>query len=153
MIVHEASLPRLAKKKFLHDAAEHVRDTGHRSFVSKALGGYYTNRDLQKARFRDWEQARDAASLAKWSAVNQLDELLPRFVDNFEANGGQVHWARTADEARDIVLNLLRAAKAKAVIKSKCMTSEEIHLNAAMEEDGYGVVESDLGEFIQQLRG
>jgi L-lactate dehydrogenase complex protein LldF len=144
---------RAAKKQFLHDAAEHVRDTGHRAFVRKALGGYYTNRDAQKARYRDWEQARDAASLAKWSAVNRLDELLPRFVEKFEANGGVVHWARDADEARGIVLDLLRKAKAKAVIKSKCMTSEEIHLNAAMEQDGYGVVESDLGEFIQQLRG
>jgi len=151
--VHEAENPHLAKKKFLHDAAEHVRDTGHRAFVRKALGGYYTSRDAQKARYRDWEQARDAASLAKWSAVNQLDELLPQFVANFEANGGKVHWARTAEEARGIILGLLRAAKAKAVIKSKCMTSEEIHLNAAMEADGYGVVESDLGEFIQQLRG
>jgi L-lactate dehydrogenase complex protein LldF len=148
-----ADSPRLAKKKFLHDAAEHVRDTGHRAFVRKALGGYYTNRDLQKARFRDWEHARDAASLAKWSAVNRLDELLPRFVANFEANGGQVHWARDAEEARTIVLGLVRAARAKAVIKSKCMTSEEIHLNAALEGEGYGVVESDLGEFIQQLRG
>jgi L-lactate dehydrogenase complex protein LldF len=151
--VYEAENPHLAKQKFLHDAAEHVRDTGHRAFVRKALGGYYTNRDTQKARYRDWEQARDAASLAKWSAVNRLDELLPRFVANYEANGGHVHWARTADEARDIILGLLRAAKAKAVIKSKCMTSEEIHLNAALEADGYGVVESDLGEFIQQLRG
>ena len=148
-----ADSPRFAKKKFLHDATEHVRDTGHREFVRKALGGYYTNRDLQKARFRDWEHARDAASLAKWSAVNRLDELLPRFVANFEANGGQVHWARDAEEARTIVLGLVRAARAKAVIKSKCMTSEEIHLNAALEGEGYGVVESDLGEFIQQLRG
>jgi L-lactate dehydrogenase complex protein LldF len=144
---------RGAKKRFLHDAAEHVRDTGHRAFVRKALGGYYTSRDAQKSRYRDWEQARDAASLAKWSAVNRLDELLPRFVAAFEANGGVVHWARDADEARTIVLALLRDAKARAVIKSKCMTSEEIHLNAAMEHDGYGVVESDLGEFIQQLRG
>ena len=143
----------LAKTQFLKDAAAHVRDSGHRAFVRKALGGYYTNRDLQKARYRDWEHARDAASLAKWSAVNRLDELLPRFVANFEANGGQVHWARDAHEARTIILDLLRAAKAKAIIKSKCMTSEEIHLNAAMEKDGYGVVESDLGEFIQQLRG
>jgi len=142
-----------AKKKFLHDAAEHVRDTRHRDFVRKALGGYYSSRDTQKARYRDWEQARDAASLAKWSAVNRLDELLPKFVAAFEANGGQVHWARHADEARTIVLDLLRAAKAHAVIKSKCMTSEEIHLNAALENEGYGVVESDLGEFIQQLRG
>ena len=145
--------PATAKKQFLADAAEHVRDTGHRAFVRKALGGYYTNRDAQKARYGDWEQARDAASLAKWSAVNRLDELLPRFVANFEANGGTVHWARDAAEARDIVLGLLEQAGAKAVIKSKCMTSEEIHLNAAMEAAGYGVVESDLGEFIQQLRG
>ena len=151
--VHEAAEPRLAKKKFLHDAAEHVRDQGHRAFVRKALGGYYTTRDAQKARYRDWEQARDAASIAKWSAVNRLDELLPVFAANFTANGGQVHWARDAAEARTIILGLLRAAHAKAVIKSKCMTSEEIHLNQAMEADGYGVVESDLGEFIQQLRG
>ena len=109
--------PRLAKKRFLHDAAEHVRDTGHRDFVRRALSGYYASRDLQKARFRDWEHARDAASLAKWSAVNRLDELLPRFVANFEANGGQVHWARDAEEARRIVLDLVRSARAKAVIK------------------------------------
>jgi L-lactate dehydrogenase complex protein LldF len=142
-----------ARQQFLHDAAEHVRDVGHRDFVRRALGGYYTSRDTQKARFRDWEHARDAASLAKWSAVNRLDELLPRFAARFEANGGKVHWARDADEARQIVLELLATAKARAVIKSKCMTSEEIHLNQAMEADGYGVVESDLGEFIQQLRG
>ncbi|MCS5616373.1 MAG: lactate utilization protein, partial [Pirellulales bacterium] len=145
--------PGVAKKQFLHDAAEHVRDTGHRDFVRRALGGYYLSRDTQKARFRDWEQARDAASLAKWSAVNRLDELLPEFVANFESGGGQVHWARDAAEARAIILGLLAEADAKAVIKSKCMTSEEIHLNAALEEAGYGVVESDLGEFIQQLRG
>lgn len=142
-----------AKKQFLHDAAEHVRDTGRRAFVRKALSGYYVSRDTQKARYRDWEHARDAASLAKWSAVNQLDTLLPKFVANFEANGGQVHWARNGEEAREIILGLLKNANARAVIKSKCMTSEEIHLNAAMEADGYGVVESDLGEFIQQLRG
>ena len=144
---------RSAKKQFLADAAEHVRDTGHRAFVRKALGGYYASRDTQKARYRDWEQARDAASLAKWSAVNRLDELLPRFVANFEAHGGKVHWARNGEEARGIILGLLRDARARAVIKSKCMTSEEIHLNQALEADGYGVVESDLGEFIQQLRG
>jgi len=143
----------LAKQQFLKDASAHVRDTGHRAFVRKALGGYYKSHDLQKARYRDWEQARDAASLAKWSAVNRLDELLPKFVDAFEANGGRVHWARDAAEARTIILDLLKDAAARAVIKSKCMTSEEIHLNAALESDGYGVVESDLGEFIQQLRG
>jgi len=53
--------PRHAKQQFLHDAAEHVRDTGHRAFVRNALGGYYESRDAQKSRYRDWEQARDAA--------------------------------------------------------------------------------------------
>ena len=47
--------PRLAKKQFLRDAAESVRDTGHRAFVRKALGGYYINRDAQKSRYGDWE--------------------------------------------------------------------------------------------------
>ena len=105
-----------AKTQFLRDAAAHVRDTSHRDFVRRALGGYYSTRDAQKARYRDWEQARDAASLAKWSAVNRLDELLPRFAANFAAHGGQVHWARDAEEARRIVLGLVRDARAKAVI-------------------------------------
>ena len=141
------------KRQFLQDAAAHVADIGHRSFVRSALGGYYKSRDAQKARYRDWEHARDAASLAKWSAVNRLDELLEQFAANFEGRGGKVHWAANAHDAREIILGLLRQAGARAIIKSKCMTSEEIHLNAALEEEGYGVVESDLGEFIQQLRG
>ena len=57
-----AGSSKAAKRRFLHDAAEHVRDTGHRAFVRKALGGYYPSRDTQKSRYRDWEQARDAAS-------------------------------------------------------------------------------------------
>ena len=142
-----------AKKRFLHDAREYVRDTDHRAFLRRALAGYYTTRDGQKARYRDWEHARDAANLAKWNAVNRLDEMLVRFADAFEVGGGKVHWARDAAEAREIILGIVRAAGAKAIIKSKCMTSEEIHLNAALEAEGYGVVESDLGEFIQQLRG
>lgn len=157
MSVHDATtkaaLPAEAKNQFLHDAAEHVRDIDHRSFVRKALGGYYVTRDSQKAKYRDWEHARDAAALAKWSAVNRLDELLPLFVTNFEAGGGIVHFARDAQEARTIIVDLVRASNAKAIIKSKCMTTEEIHLNDALEKEGYVVVESDLGEFIQQLRG
>ena len=46
--------PKQAKKQFIHDAAEHVRDTDHRAFVRKALGGYYVSRDAQKARYHDW---------------------------------------------------------------------------------------------------
>ena len=145
--------PALAKKRFLRDARAFVRDADHRAFLRRALAGYYTPRDGQKARYRDWEHARDAANLAKWNAVNRLDEMLVRFAEAFERGGGKVHWARDAAEAREIVLGIVRSAGARSIIKSKCMTSEEIHLNAALEKEGYGVVESDLGEFIQQLRG
>ena len=63
-----------------------------------------------------------------------------------------MHWASTAQQARDTVLGILRDKQAKVIVKSKAMTSEEIHLNEAMEQAGYEVVESDLGEFIVQLR-
>ncbi|MEO0040431.1 MAG: hypothetical protein RIS38_1379 [Verrucomicrobiota bacterium] len=142
-----------SKAIFLKDAAVSAADGDQRAFIRTALGGYYVNRDLQKARYRDWERARDAASMAKWSAVNDLANVLEKFVANFERNGGVVHWARDAEEARAIILKIADDAKAKAIVKSKCMTSEEIHLNDALEKAGYGVVESDLGEFIQQLRG
>jgi L-lactate dehydrogenase complex protein LldF len=141
------------KAIFLKDATVSSANGDQRAFIRKALGGYYVNRDLQKARFRSWERARDAASMAKWSAVNDLDNQLEKFVAQFEKNGGVVHWAQDAAEAREIILKIAADAKAKAIIKSKCMTSEEIHLNDALEKAGYGVVESDLGEFIQQLRG
>ncbi|MFM8905699.1 MAG: LUD domain-containing protein, partial [Verrucomicrobiota bacterium] len=140
------------KSIFLKDATVTSADGTQRAFIRKALGGYYVNRDLQKARYRDWERARDAAALAKWSAVNDLANVLETFVGNFERNGGVVHWARDAAEAREIIIRLVREAGAKAVVKSKCMTSEEILLNDALEAEGFGVVESDLGEFIQQLR-
>lgn len=142
-----------SKSIFIKESTLTSADGDQRQFIRTALGGYYKNRDLYKARYRDWELARDAASLAKWSAVNNLAKVLEKFVAKFESNGGKVHWARDAAEARQIILDLLAQTNAKAVIKSKCMTTEEIHLNDALEKAGFGVVESDLGEFIQQLRG
>ena len=120
------------KSIFIKESTLTSADTDQRQFIRTALGGYYKNRDLYKARYRDWELARDAASLAKWSAVNNLAEVLEKFVSQFESNGGKVHWARDAAEARTIILDLLAKSNAKAVIKSKCMTTEEIHLNDAM---------------------
>jgi L-lactate dehydrogenase complex protein LldF len=139
-------------RQFLSDAQVATDDVAQRGFLRQAMGGYYVNRDVQKARYRDWEQARDAAAMAKWNAVNRLDRTLTTFATNFERNGGKIHWARDSAEAREIISKICRDAGAKAIIKSKCMTTEEIHLNDALEAEGYGVVESDLGEFIQQLR-
>ena len=61
-------------------------------------------------------------------------------------------WASSGAQAREYILHLAREREVKSIVKSKAMTSEEIHLNDALEKDGYHVIESDLGEFIQQLK-
>jgi len=129
-----------------------TRDLRHRLLIQTALGKYETQRDQRKAAFQDWQSARQAAAEIKWDAINHLDTHLRDFVSRIEARGTVVHWASTAAQARDIILGIVRDSKARSIIKSKAMTAEEIHLNDALEKAGFEVVESDLGEFIVQLR-
>jgi L-lactate dehydrogenase complex protein LldF len=138
--------------QFKIDATRLSADLRHRQIIQTAMGKYEVVRDQRKAAFQNWEEARNLASATKWEAINHLDRYLAQFAANLEARGTKVHWASTAQQAREIILELLREKKARVVVKSKAMTSEEIHLNDAMEKAGYEVVESDLGEFIVQLR-
>jgi L-lactate dehydrogenase complex protein LldF len=127
-------------------------DTQQRQFIRTALGNYEIARDKRKAAFQSWESARQAAAETKWEAINHLDTHLESLVAKLEARGTKVHWAGNAAQAREIILKIVGDKKARSIIKSKAMTSEEIHLNEALEHAGYTVVESDLGEFIVQLR-
>jgi L-lactate dehydrogenase complex protein LldF len=138
--------------QFKLDARRMAPDTRHRGIIQTAMGKYEVVRDQRKLWFQDWQGARQLASQTKFEAVNHLDKYLDQFTRNLEARGTKVHWASNAQQARDIILGILREKNAKVVVKSKAMTSEEIHLNDAMEHAGYEVVESDLGEFIVQLR-
>jgi len=138
--------------EFKAKAAEKTGDLRHRQVIRTALRSYETVRDKRKAAFQSWESARQAAAETKWEAVNHLDKHLIALTAKLEARGTKVHWASNAAQARDIISGILRDKQAKSIIKSKAMTSEEIHLNHALEEAGYTVVESDLGEFIVQLR-
>ena len=133
-------------------AAEKSGDLRHRQFIRTALRGYEAARDKRKGAFQSWESARQAAAETKWQAVNHLDTHLESLVAKLEARGTKVHWASTGAQAREIIVQILRDKKARCIIKSKAMTSEEIHLNDALEKQGFTVVESDLGEFIVQLR-
>jgi len=130
-----------------------TRDLDHRRTVYTALGKYYVKRDECIQRFGDWQHARDAAARVKWEAVNHLDRYLEEFETKFTARGGKVFWAASPVAARQYVLEVIARRQAKLIVKSKTMTSEEIHLNDALEKQGYEVVESDLGEYIVQLRG
>jgi L-lactate dehydrogenase complex protein LldF len=139
-------------KEFNESARRYTVDLRHRDLIQKALSGYYAKRDEYKNRFQNWSGARDLAAEIKWEAINHLDRYLDEFVSNLEARGARVFWAPGAQEARDYIVGVARAHKVRSIIKSKSMTAEEIHLNDALEKEGFEVVESDLGEYIVQLR-
>ena len=139
-------------REFKTVARRLTADLRHRELIQTALGKYEAVRDKTRAAFQDWQAARQAAAEIKWEAVNHLDRYLEEFTRKLEARGTKVHWASTGAQAREIILGIIREKQARSIIKSKAMTSEEIHLNEALEEAGFEVVESDLGEFIVQLR-
>lgn len=138
--------------QFHRDADRLTHDLTHRAFIQKALGGYYVKRDQEKAKYTDWQKARASASAAKYEAINHLDKYLIEFTEKLEARGTKVFWAADGGEAADYIAKVAREAGVKRIIKSKTMTGEEIHLGPALEKAGHEVVESDLGEFIVQLR-
>ena len=99
----------------------------------------------------DWEELRNRARAIKDETLAHLDEYLESFALNAAKAGAEVHWARDATEACDVVLRLLARQGATRVVKSKSMATEEIHLNKALEAEGLSPVETDLGEWIIQL--
>ena len=101
----------------------------------------------------NWEDLRSEARRIKDETLLNLDKYLEQFTVNAEACGAQIHWARDAAEANEIVKTLAREREARLVVKSKSMTTEEIHLNAALETIGVEALETDLGEYIIQLAG
>ena len=138
--------------QFKKSAIKLTQDLRHRTLIRTALKKYEVARDDKKARFQNWQSARQSAAEIKWDAVNHLDTHLVEFARNLEARGTHVHWASNAAQAREIILGIIKERKAHSIIKSKVMTGEEIHLNEALEKAGFEVVESDLGEYIVQLR-
>jgi L-lactate dehydrogenase complex protein LldF len=101
--------------------------------------------------FPEGEALRDRARAIKEATLQRLDHYLEQLIDNVERLGGRVHFATTADEARDIILDIARRTGARMAVKSKSMATEEIHLNDALAAAGVTPVETDLGEYIIQL--
>lgn len=99
----------------------------------------------------DYQELRERAHQIKKHVIEHLDFYLEEFERNVLARGGKVIWANTAKEATDFVINLARERGVKMLVKSKSMTSEELHLNDHLEHAGIEPVETDLGEYIIQL--
>ncbi len=103
------------------------------------------------AEVEDWEQLRQSAHEIKQHTLRHLDFYLEQFEAACKSAGGQVHWARDADEANSIVVGLIQTHHAKEVIKVKTMTSDEVGMNAALEDAGITPIETDLADLIVQL--
>jgi L-lactate dehydrogenase complex protein LldF len=134
--------------------------------AKRALGDEQLQRALQHVRSNfiekrakavgalpEFEALRDSAAAIKNHVLENLDRYLEAYEKKVAENGGKVHWARDAAEARGLILDLCRLNNVKTVTKGKSMITEEIGLNDFLENNGIAPVETDLGEYIVQLRG
>ena len=125
--------------------------------LQKALGNVRTNFIAKRAavadRLPEFEALRDQARDLRDHVLAHLDVYLEAYERKVIESGGHVHWARTAEEASRIIVDLAKSRGARSVAKGKSRVSEEIGLNAALERAGIKAVETDLGEYIIQLRG
>ena len=136
---------------------ENVREALADPQLQRALGNVRFNfidkRAKAAAALPEFEALRDAAKAVKDHALDHLDLYLEAYEARVTAAGGHVHYAETAADARTIILEICRRVGAKSVTKGKSMISEEIGLNEHLEAHGIRAVETDLGEYIIQLRG
>lgn len=138
---------------FHRDAGRFLADRERTAWHDRALWHMRAKRDAARDRTPDWETLRTHAAALKAHVIDHLPELAARFADNAATAGWQVHWCGDAAELRSTVLDILQAAGATRVVKSKSMLTEECGLNPHLEAHGIDVIDTDLGERIVQLRG
>jgi L-lactate dehydrogenase complex protein LldF len=143
----------LSSENFGENARAALGDAHLRVALKNATSLFGERRKAAAASLPNWEELRSQAQAIKDEVLSHLDRYLEEFVRNAEARGAQVHWARDAAEANAIICRLAVERAARIVVKSKSMTTEETHLNDALEAAGMQVVETDLGEYIIQLAG
>lgn len=141
-----------ASREFLRRAAEKSADLTHREVLRRVVDNCNTSMESGRARFADWEAARQRCHEIKWEALNNLDRYLLEFEQRVKERGGKVFWAENSEEACRYVTDLATSRGVHKVVKSKSMVAEEIHLGPALEKVGIEDIETDLGEFIVQLR-
>ena len=145
--MHFATSP--AFKQNAHDA---LNDPGLQKALTRSGSSFIARRAAAAAALPEFEQLRDIARDIKNHTLAHLDFYLEEYEAKVTAAGGIVHWCATAEEARAAVLEICRRADARTVTKGKSMISEELDINDWLEKHGIQPVETDLGEYILQLR-
>ena len=145
----------MAEHKNMKEYHGQIREALDDSFLRKTLDKFAVDYKANRARiFQGWdvpELIKDVADI-KDNAAQHMMELYEQFKKEAEKRGVHVHLASDAAEANRIIARIGKDHNCKTVIKSKSMTAEEIHLNPALEREGFRVVETDLGEWIIQNR-
>lgn len=141
------------RTNFLAKSEVKAQDLEHKRKVAFNIDKYNAAVVNGKKQFADLELARKKAKNAKWKAIENLDQYLEQFEQNFTARGGKLIWAENANEALEAILTICKEKNTHQVVKSKSMVTEEIHLNKFLEKNGIESIETDLGEYIQQLDG
>ncbi|MXQ14439.1 LutB/LldF family L-lactate oxidation iron-sulfur protein [Microvirga makkahensis] len=146
MTVHTTS------PQFKQNAARALHDPQLQKALNNVKQGFIDKRQAAADKLPEFEALRDSARDIKNHTLEHLDLYLEAYEQKVKASGGHVHFARNADEAREIILSICREAGARTVTKGKSMISEEIGINHYLEANGIKPVETDLGEYIIQLR-
>jgi len=141
-----------ALELFLEAAEIKSFDLAHRKTILYNISQYDKKVLEGKEQFSNLELAKTRAAAIKQKGIESLDKYLIEFEANFIKRGGKVIWATDAEEAANEALQIMKRAKTKTVVKAKSMATEEINFNEALEEQGIESIETDLGEYIVQLR-
>jgi L-lactate dehydrogenase complex protein LldF len=137
---------------FKQNAAHAMADVGLQKALARTRPTFPARRAAAVANLPEFEQLREVGKQIKNHTLQNLDFYLDTFAGNVERAGGQVHWCSTADDARAAVLGICQRVGAKTVTKGKSMISEELGINKHLEAHDITPVETDLGEYILQLR-
>jgi len=132
-------------------SSEFIASSDHLEFHDRRLWDLRRKRDRATAAVPEWETLRDLASAIKEHTLTHLADYLEQFERAARANGAVVHWARDAAEHNQIVHRILAERGATTLVKSKSILTDECEMRQHLEARGIAVIETDLGERIQQL--
>ncbi|HUC81421.1 MAG TPA: LutB/LldF family L-lactate oxidation iron-sulfur protein [Flavisolibacter sp.] len=136
---------------FIAKSTVKASDREHRRKINFNISRYNAVVPVGKQQFTDVHLAREKAKNIKWKAIETLDQQLETFEAQISKRGAKVLWAETAEDALNEVLKICQEKSCTTVVKSKSMVTEELHLNRFLEKHNIESVETDLGEYIQQL--
>ena len=138
--------------QFKENAVRQLADEDLRQALTKSKGHFTGGRQKSIDNLPEFDELRDKARDIKNHTIENLDFYLEAYEKKVLSSGGHVHWASTAKDAQEIVLNICQTVGATSVNKGKSMIGEECDINEALEAAGINAVETDLGEYIIQIR-